>query len=240
MALQTGLHSLAIAHHLLALGLVGEVVVVNVLVLVAAHAELALVRRAAYVQELIGSLAFVAFAAGRIGVFATKGKLRAFCVVKAIGLPRRLGVAVLTSWRPSKLLEALLVWVVACVAIRARPVRCLRAKLLGVAFVASDFAVGAAQIKLGARLVIELVLLERAIFGRVAPIATLAIKEHVFVWGSVTARVAAVARLCAFKVEPRFRVALGACDVDVRTFLRKLRVALFVVVKVEARLWGLP
>ncbi len=66
------------------------------------------------------------------------------------------------------------------------------------------------------------------------PIATLAIKEHVFVWGRVTSRVAAVAGLCALEIEPRFGVALGACNVDVRTFLRELGVALLVVIKVEA------
>ncbi len=45
VAFQTGLYPLAISHDLHALRLVGEVVVVNVLVFMTAHAQLAIVRR---------------------------------------------------------------------------------------------------------------------------------------------------------------------------------------------------
>lgn len=87
VTLETCLHALAVAHHRLALGLVGEVVVVHVLVLMAAHAALAVVCGGAELFELVGLVASVTTAARCIRMLAPKGKLGAFGVVEAIGLP---------------------------------------------------------------------------------------------------------------------------------------------------------
>ena len=120
VAFEARLLGLAIRpHHLDALRLVGEVVVMNVLVLVAAHAQLALIGRPTHVEELIRPLALVTLAARRIGVLASKGKLGALGVVKAVGLPRRFWVAILAGRWTTKLFKALFVWVVAGVAVCA-------------------------------------------------------------------------------------------------------------------------
>ncbi len=107
----------------------------------------------------------MALAASCTGVFSSKRKLGALVVLEAVGLPRRFRVAVLASgWAP-KLLESFFVGVVAGMAGGTCTIGRFRTKLLGVAFVAIDFAMGPAQIELGSSLVVELVLLKRAVFG---------------------------------------------------------------------------
>jgi len=176
VTVQAGLDALTIAHHFLALGLVGKIVVVNIAMLVAPHAGLAFIGRLADVQKIVRFFPGMALPTRKGRMLALQLELGALVVVEAIGLPRRLRVTVLASRRSPKFLEPLPMWVVVGMAIGAGARRRSRPQLLCVALVASDLAVGSTQIKLSTRFVVKAVVAQRATLGRVTPIATLAIK----------------------------------------------------------------
>lgn len=178
VTLQAGLHQLAIAHHLLPLGLVCVFAIVHVPVLVTAHACHPLSRGIAEILEVVGLSAFVTGPAFGPFVLAMQSKGGLLSMVKTTRLPRRFGVTELTLGRFSEFLESVSVRIVIGVTASAGRARCPSRKFFGVTLVAGELPVSAGQVKLSPLLVIELVDFERPILRRVAPITRFAIKEH--------------------------------------------------------------
>ncbi len=236
------LHALAIAHYFLTLWFVSELLVMHVPMLVTAEAGRAPLGRAREIQEVIGLAALVALAATHRCMFSREGEL---CHLSVIGLearrlPRGLGMTLLARRRRTKLFETVPVRVVIGVTHRASRTRLLHSQLSGVALVAGEFGVAAAQVEARARPMVELILAQTATLGRVAPVARLLVEEHVLVRRTVTARVTTVAWFGALQIELRLGMALTAGYVLVRPLLRKLRVALLVVIEFETRFRRLP
>ncbi len=122
-------------------------------------------------------------------------------MLKPIGLPRGLGMTRLAGWWLSKGLETIPMWVIASVAGSTRSIGFLLTALCGVAFVAVDLAMRPAEVKLGARKMIEGVLLEGPMLGRVAPVAALGVEKHVLMGRLMTTRVTTVAGLGTLKIK---------------------------------------
>lgn len=140
----------------------------------------------------------------------------------------------------AKFLESVPVWVVIGVTLRASRTRLFHAELLGVALVASELGVAAAQVEARPRPMVELEFFQAAIFWRVTPIAGLLVEEHVFVRRTMTPRVAAVTGFGPLQIELRLGMAFAARHVFVSTLLREFCIALLVVVKLKTRLRRLP